>query len=697
MHSAPGWPSDLSVAYEAVTRPPLRILFGDLRHQTIGVHSVHMPLALGFIAGYAGNQVGDDNIDVRIETSVERTLALVDEGWPQIIALSHYCWNTELSNFVFRYAKRRIPDVMCIAGGPHFPLAAAHCQGFLEARPQIDFYIHQEGEKPFADLLCRLWSGKEPEELKAERIPGVMSIHPRSADLSFGGPVARLTNLDVIPSPYLSGLFDKFFDGNYFPFVESARGCPYACTFCEAAAGWYNKVIGFSIDRVAADLDYIASKAHQYPHLVLAIADSNFGMLKRDEEIAAHIHTIQLKYGWPTGFDVSTGKAQLDRAIKVARKLDNKMMLSLSVQSLNDETLLSIKRKNLADDRIVEISRSLWSLGIKSYSDLVLPLPNETKESFLAGMRTMSKTSVDVFIPFTTMMLPGTDIAQPETRKRFDLQTMFRLLPRQFGEYRGEKIFEVEEVCIATNTMSFDDYLECRGMAFLMKLFSDRHFDTLKRHCGEVDIEFMVLIERILDRLLTDPSNGLATVYRRFIQANRDELFDTAEEARVAYARPETYGRLTRGDVGDNLMRRFLAHVILDVSTTAHRLAYDVLLRIMRERDVDASMQAAVRDAARWIERTRDIGGVLRSAVQPTEPIRMFLHFNIDSWYHSKDAGLKLTDFGAPGVYDAAIDRPTVDDLVDKSRQTFGGDVYYWAQKMLEQHTVEQFWFRTLE
>jgi radical SAM superfamily enzyme YgiQ (UPF0313 family) len=233
----------------------------------------------------------------------------------------------------------------------------------------------------------------------------------------FGGAVARLTDLDVIPSPYLSGLFDRFFDGNFFPFIESARGCPYACTFCEAAHDWYNKIYGFSVERVAADLDLIAAKAHAFPHLALAIADSNFGMLKRDEEIAAHISTLQARYGWPTAFDVSTGKAQLERVIRVAKHLNNNLMVSLSVQSTNVDTLEIIKRKNLADDRIIEVSHMLRSQGIKSYSDLVVPLPNETKESFFAGMRTMSKTSVDVFIPFTTMMLPGTDVAQPETRK----------------------------------------------------------------------------------------------------------------------------------------------------------------------------------------------------------------------------------------------------------------------------------------
>ena len=73
---------------------------------------------------------------------------------------------------------------------------------------------------------------------------------------------------------------DEFFDGGFQPFIESARGCPYACTFCEAASSWYNKVNSFSIERVKADLDYIAKRMYKYPDVPLAIADSNFGMLR---------------------------------------------------------------------------------------------------------------------------------------------------------------------------------------------------------------------------------------------------------------------------------------------------------------------------------------------------------------------------------------------------------------------------------
>ena len=66
------------------------------------------------------------------------------------------------------------------------------------------------------------------------------------------------------------------------------------------------------------------------------------------------------------------------------------------------------------------------------------------------------------------MMLKGTEFASSSNRKKFGMKTKFRVLPNQFGEY-NKKIIETEEVCIETNTMSFSEYLECRGFSFVIK------------------------------------------------------------------------------------------------------------------------------------------------------------------------------------------------------------------------------------
>ena len=135
---------------------------------------------------------------------------------------------------------------------------------------------------------------------------------------------------------------------------------------------------------------------------------------------------------------------------------------------LNNDTPEVIKRRNLADDRLIEISQILRENG-SNHTRSGAAATERNKREFFVGMQEMSKTSVDVFIPFTTMM-PGTDVAQPKPEK-YDMKTKYRMLPRQFRI--SVKIFEIEEVqhlltqCRSRNICNV-------AASHFMKLMSDR-------------------------------------------------------------------------------------------------------------------------------------------------------------------------------------------------------------------------------
>ena len=67
-----------------------------------------------------------------------------------------------------------------------------------------------------------------------------------------GKLLPRMVNLDRIPSPYLIGMMDKFFDEYLTPMIQTARGCPYSCTFCHDGLPYMTKYQRFSIDRITS-------------------------------------------------------------------------------------------------------------------------------------------------------------------------------------------------------------------------------------------------------------------------------------------------------------------------------------------------------------------------------------------------------------------------------------------------------------
>ena len=69
------------------------------------------------------------------------------------------------------------------------------------------------------------------------------------------------------------------------------------------------------------------------------------------------------------------------------------------------------------------------------------------------------------------MMLHGTNFKQPSYRKKFGYITKYRIVPLNFGEYEGHKVFDYEEAGVSTKDLSFDDYLFIRALALLVESF----------------------------------------------------------------------------------------------------------------------------------------------------------------------------------------------------------------------------------
>ena len=103
-------------------------------------------------------------------------------------------------------------------------------------------------------------------------VDGCVFIHPdKEKALVKGSKPPRIKFLDDIPSPYLNGMLDVFFDGRLSPFIETNRGCPFKCSFCHTGSNYYQKIHMFSLERIKTELEYIAIKltgqvSLPYPH-----------------------------------------------------------------------------------------------------------------------------------------------------------------------------------------------------------------------------------------------------------------------------------------------------------------------------------------------------------------------------------------------------------------------------------------------
>ena len=106
---------------------------------------------------------------------------------------------------------------------------------------------------------------------------------------------------------------------------------------------------------------------------------------------------------------------------------------------------------------------------------MIIPLPGETEETYFEGQKFLMENSI-VPDTFTLMMLCGAELGRDQAIKKYNMKSKFRILPKEYGIYKGTKTFEIEKICVETNTMSYESYLNCRNHSLFVRLLNHKLF-----------------------------------------------------------------------------------------------------------------------------------------------------------------------------------------------------------------------------
>ena len=543
-------------------KKPLKIYLCDLTYDTIILVSDTIPINIGFIASYLKKKL-QAKVEIELFKYPNDLLKAIKRQPPDILGLSNYSWNSNLSEHFAKVAKKINKNCIVLQGGTNFPHAQNQQKEFLIERCYTDIYALFEGERSTLNVVERYL--KKQNDLKNffdEPIDGCVFIDPRTREstdpkLIVGKYLERIKDLDEIPSPYLNGMMDKFFDGKLTPFIETNRGCPFTCSFCHTGADYYHKLNKFSQERVKSEIEYIGKKSKELGITNLHMADVNFGMYPQDKLVCEYLLESKKKYSWPLQIMATTGKNSKKRVMEITSILGNMFSVNMSLQSMSEYVLNNIRRSNIRHEDMIAVNNHLREAGRSTKAELILPLPGETKKSFIDGLNKVLDSKASSVTIYTLMMLQGTEFKTPEFRKKFGYKGKYRIVPLNFGEYDGEKIFDFEEVGISTNDLSFEDYLSLRSIALMVEaLHNGKPFEEFFLYAKQYNIKPATFINSLYEEIFSAPDT-VKKVFNNFIEETKGELWESEKDLTNFYKEEKNYRLLKQGKVGGNLIYKY--------------------------------------------------------------------------------------------------------------------------------------------
>ena len=379
---------------------------------------------------------------------------------PAIACFSSYLWNWEYNNALAKKIRAAHPNCLIVFGGTQVPNAS---QDFFTEHPYVDILVHQEGELAFADIL-REFLMIHPDYT---RIPGLSVRIDGNKTLRTGEPV-RIRDLSVLPSPYLSGVFDFLLKRKYTlnASQETNRGCPYSCSFCDWGGNTFSKVFVIDEARLLEEFEWFGKNKIEY----IFNCDANYGIMPRDYALTEKMVAIRAKHGgFPNKFRMCTAKNSNDKIFAIAKLLNDAGMnkgATLSFQSMDPHTLDIVRRSNIKLDVFSSLMSRYKAAGIATYTELIMGMPGETYESTKNGIDALldrQADSVNISV-YVCSMLPNSEMSDPEYVEKHKIKSVKMPILLAHSTPDEESSGEYQDMVIETSSMSNDDWK--RGYLF---------------------------------------------------------------------------------------------------------------------------------------------------------------------------------------------------------------------------------------
>ena len=357
---------------------------------TLNSQYVHSNLALRYLREQARvDGIAAELVEYTINTRNELIIRDLVERAPDIVAFSVYIWNVQPILELINDLKKYLPQCLVILGGPEVSFDAVE---LLRSNCAIDFILTGEIDNQLSILLTAIREGSN--------YCAIPNLCYRAAAEVFINAEAAIKDSFDSSFPYIN---EDFQSSNQIIYYESARGCPYNCSYCLSAAGRGVRYRDTSL--VIAELQWLIAQNPKQ----LKFVDRTFNAKPEHYlPIMRFLATIATSVNFH--FEV-VAELITDELLEIVTAAPpGRFQFEIGLQSFNPETLRAINRANNYP-LICERLRRLRTAGTTHlHVDLIAGLPYESYQNFAQSFDCCYAIGADMLQLGFLKLLKGTPI-----------------------------------------------------------------------------------------------------------------------------------------------------------------------------------------------------------------------------------------------------------------------------------------------
>ena len=330
-----------------------------------------------------------------------------------ILGLTCYIWNQEINDRISKRFKDINPNGIVVYGGPQIPENKQDSQEFCIDRPYCDLHFVGPAEENFKQFLLNIDKPFNTHE-------GTVGIGWNNVNVD-----RKLYKIEWTPTPYTDGTLTHLFkmegDNVVVP-METNRGCPYSCAFCDWGSVIRSKITKFDKDEIIKVIDHaFRGNIHR-----IEFIDANYGIFKEDVEYVREL--VRKKYEYNKDMKVTfcglakNGSRFLPEIMSTIQEEfeENNNTMKLSIQTHTEEALKVAERSNIRNEKMIEIYDKVKKRGYEINSELIIGMPGETSETWLDVLQTDMDNGCYFNRTYPLTVMPNTTYYSQEFREKYD-------------------------------------------------------------------------------------------------------------------------------------------------------------------------------------------------------------------------------------------------------------------------------------